>query len=45
MNDSGNPSDSNGGTSKAVGLGVLVALALAGLLVAAYVFGFNQADQ
>ncbi len=45
MNDSSNPLDSNGGASRAVGLGVLIALAIAGLLVAAYVIGYNRANQ
>ena len=36
--------DPNGGASKAVGLGVLIAMALAGLLIAAYVIGYNRAN-
>ncbi len=45
MNDSGKLSDSNGSASSAVGLGVLIALAIASLLVAAYVIGYNRANQ
>ncbi len=44
MTSSTQQPDPNGGASKAVGLGVLVAIGLAGLLIAAYVIGYNRAN-
>ncbi len=44
MTSSSQQPDSNGGASLAIGLGVVVAIALAGLLIAAYVIGYNIGD-
>lgn len=44
MSDLDRQTDEDSGALRAVGLGVIVAVGLAGLLIAAYVVGYNRAN-